>query len=96
MEGKGQKMINLGDRVKDPVTGVQGIAYVRSHYLQGCDRIGIQPPTLRKKGEIPVVPDLFHVDEPQLVVVRRNVIKQKSEGKDNGGPSFFGPRDYKK
>ena len=84
-------MVNLGDRVKDPVTGISGIAYVRLQYLQGCDRIGIQPPTVREKGKVPIVPDLFHVDEPQCVVVKRNVVNKKKE-QPNGGPSFFAPR----
>lgn len=86
-------MINLGDRVRDPVTGIYGIAYVRLSYLQGCDRIGIQPPTVRVKGKEPVVPDLFHCDEPQLVVMKRNAISKPKTKKDNGGPSFFGKRE---
>jgi len=87
-------MINLGDKVRDPVTGIYGIAYVRLSYLQGCDRIGIQPPTVRVKGKVPVVPDLFHCDEPQLVVMKRNAIMaQPKSKKDNGGPSYFSKRD---
>lgn len=38
-------MINLGDEVQDTVTGFQGIAVSRHVYLQGCDRITIQPPS---------------------------------------------------
>ena len=87
--------INLGDRVKDPVTGIYGIAYVRLSYLQGCDRIGLQPPTIREKGKEPVVPDLFHVDEPQLEVVKRGVVEihNNSDPADPGGPSYFASRD---
>ena len=84
-------MIKLGDQVKDPVTGIYGIAYVRLSYLQGCDRIGIQPPTIRKAGEAPTVPELFHVDEPQLIIMKRQVVQKKAEA-PNGGPSFFGKR----
>lgn len=89
-------MINLGDRVKDPVTGIYGIAYLRIIYLQGCNRIGIQPPTIRVAGKEPIVPELFNVDEPQLVVIKKNAIatsKKSKQKEDPGGPSFFSPRD---
>lgn len=88
--------VNLGDRVRDPVTGIQGIAYVRMTYLQGCDRIGIQPPTVREKGKEPKVPDLYHVDEPQLAIVKRKVVKCQENGATApGGPSYFA-KDSKK
>lgn len=86
-------MCNLGDRVKDPVTGIFGIAYLRTQYMQGCDRIGIQPPTIFVEGKEAIVPDLFHVDEPQLEIMKKNVIDVKARKNDNGGPSFFAPRD---
>ena len=35
-------MINLGDKVKDIVSGYTGIAVCRTSYLEGCDRIAIQ------------------------------------------------------
>lgn len=89
-----KKMIELGDRVKDPVTGISGIAYVRLSYLQGCDRIGIQPPLIKAKDKEPIVPDLFHVDEPQLKITKKHAIDvQAKKADDNGGPSFFAPRD---
>jgi len=85
-------MINIGDTVKDPVTGIGGIAYVRLSYLQGCDRIGLQPPLVKEKGKAPIVPALFHVDEPQLVLVKKSTLK-KNTTKDTGGPSYFAKRD---
>lgn len=80
--------INLGDTVKDPVTGIKGIAYVRCSYLQGCDRIGIQEPVIKEKGKESIVPELFHVDEPQLDLVKRSTLK-KTTAKKPGGPSSF-------
>ena len=82
-------MIALGDRVKDPITGIAGLAYTRIVYMQGCDRIGIQGPTLRVKGKLPEVPELYYVDEPQLVVVTK--AKKPKRKTKNGGPSAFGP-----
>ncbi len=83
-----RKRVECGDQVKDPVTGISGLAYVRLEYLQGCDRIGIQIPTIREKNKAPIVPELFHVDEPQLDIVKRGKIKPQGE-KETGGPSFF-------
>ena len=87
--------IDLGDKVKDPVTGIYGIAYVRLSYLQGCDRIGIQPPTVREKGKVPNVPELFHVDEPQLEIITKGVVHVRGVVEDPGGPSHFG-KDVKR
>lgn len=81
-------MVNLGDEVKDPVTGIKGIAYVKLSYLQGCDRIGVQQPAYKDKEGDMQVPNLWHVDEPQLIVVKEKVIKKGDEG-ITGGPSKF-------
>ena len=35
-------MIKLGDRVKDSITGYEGIAIARSEYLYGCVSIQVQ------------------------------------------------------
>jgi hypothetical protein len=47
---------------------------------------------VRQKGKEPVVPDLFHVDEPQLTVVKRNAIAPPKKAAKPGGPSFSAPR----
>lgn len=81
-------MVKLGNKVKDPVTGISGIAFCRVSYLQGCDRIGVQMPTYKDDEGKTVVPDLYHVDEPQLTILKGGVKPAKST---TGGPSFFGP-----
>ena len=65
-------MIELGDKVKDTVTGFSGIAVCRSTYLQGCVRFGVQGQVT--KNEAPAEWQYF--DEPQLKVVKKNAIKQ--------------------
>jgi len=82
-------MIKLGDKVKDPVTGYVGIAYARTIYLQGCDRIGIQAPVYKDRDGALCVSELFHVDEPQLIVLTKS--KPKKKKSETGGPSSFGP-----
>ena len=61
-------MVTLGDFVKDPITGFKGIAISRHSYLNGCDRISIQPP-LDKNGKCP---DTVTFDEPQLTILKKN------------------------
>jgi len=80
------KKIKLGDKVKDPITGFEGIAYSRISYLQGCDRIGIQAPMIQKEGEAPIVPELYHVDEPQLELVET---LPKTKKTTTGGASGY-------
>ena len=84
-------MVNLGDRVRDPLTEVEGIAYCRHSYLQGCDRIGIQQPPIKRKENESLIPELYVVDEPQLILVKKGVIKCQEEviKKTPGGPSGF-------
>lgn len=57
--------IVLGTKVKDSVTGFEGIADNRTEWLFGCDRICVQP-LMKEDG---TVPDSRMIDEPQLVVL---------------------------
>ena len=74
--------INLGDKVKDTVTGFVGIAIGRTTWLHGCDRIIVQPEGLNKEGKIF---ENNSFDEPQLEVVGAKRVKE-------GGHSTGGPR----
>lgn len=77
-------MINLGDKVKDIVTGFVGIATARHSYLNGCDRLTIQPSYKVKEG---IQPDSQTFDEPQLKIVKSSVVLQGS--KLTGGVDKF-------
>lgn len=58
--------VNLGDLVKDKVSGFTGIATSRTEFLNGCVRFGVSPNELDKdKKPIPI--ECF--DEEQLLVV---------------------------
>lgn len=77
--------IDLGDKVKDTVTGFTGIAIARTTWLHGCDRVTVQPP-LGKDGKHP---DNVTFDEKQLVLVKAAVVKTESKkpsGARTGGP----------
>lgn len=71
--------LNLGDRVRDKITGFSGIITSRTQWLHNCNTYGVQPTQL-KDG----VPQDRHVfDEPQLEVVDKKVI---DEHRSTGGP----------
>ncbi len=64
-------MINLGDRVKDKITGLKGIVIGKTDWLYGCLRLVVQPE--ESKDGKPA--DTFNVDEPQVELLKAAVIK---------------------
>ena len=64
--------IELGDKVTDTVSGMIGIAISRTEYLHGCMRIGVQ--AQETKDGKPT--DAIWIDEPQLDVVGRAVVRR--------------------
>lgn len=73
-------MINLGDRVKDRITGFVGIATARTEWINGCVRFGVQSDTL--KDGLPTEAQWF--DEPQLAVLKAGQVQLGRSEK--GGP----------
>ena len=63
-------MVELGDRVKDKISGLKGIVVGISNYLYGCRRISIQPE--ESKDGNPA--EWFTIDEPQVDVVEKAAI----------------------
>lgn len=80
-------MIELGDKVKDPVTGFIGIAVAKTTWLHGCNRISVQPQDLNKDGA-PRDAQVF--DEMQLTIIKKAVIKSTNAYSE---PKTGGPRD---
>lgn len=75
-------MIVLGSEVKDVVSGFSGIAVASHRYLNGCERITVQP-KIEKDGKLP---ESQTFDAPQLEVVPGKKIKGKT---DTGGPKKY-------
>ncbi len=81
-------MVDVGDGVKDIITGLTGIAVCRCEWLYGCVRVGVQP-CIADKGK---VPDIVYVDEPQLEVVKRDAVatagvpKRRAVARTHGPP----------
>ncbi len=57
-------MITLGDKVKDKITGLTGIATERREFLNGCIQYAVQGKAKEEK-----MPDAWYIDEQQLEVV---------------------------
>jgi len=61
---------NLGDKVKDQITGFEGIVTCCSMWLTGCNTYGIKPLDL-KDGK---PQESVYLDEPQLELMEEKVI----------------------
>ncbi|KKK47803.1 hypothetical protein LCGC14_3151530, partial [marine sediment metagenome] len=77
--------VELGDKVRDPITGFKGTAVAFTQWLFGCRRITVQPTGINKDG------NMFEVqvfDEPQLRITKRaNISEKVTELRAvNGGP----------
>ena len=76
--------IQLGDKIRDKVSGLTGIATGRIEYLNGCIQYGITPQA--KDGK---TADTCYFDERQIEVVKKLAVVV--EKKTTGGPSPYCP-----
>lgn len=68
-------MINLGDRVKDRVTGYEGIATARIEYLNKCVQYCVEA----RVGKDGKKPDGVYIDIDQLEVTKENAVEIDTE-----------------
>ena len=68
--------IKLGQKVRDRITGIEGIAIGRTEWLYGCNRIVIQPKGTGSDGK-PI--ESVVVDEPQCEVRGGGFMKEGEE-----------------
>jgi hypothetical protein len=71
---------NLGDRVKDAVTGFTGVCIARYEWLNGCVRYGVQNEKLKDGKPTEEV----SIDQGQLALVKAAAVKVAPI--DTGGP----------
>jgi len=74
-------MIKLGQRVRDKVTGFEGIATARCEYLNGCIQYCIKPTELRKGEMI----EGQYIDSQQIEIVKEEE-HQELPAEGSGGP----------
>jgi hypothetical protein len=72
----------VGETLKDKVTGYEGICVSRSEYLTGCNRYALQSSKLIEGKPS----DWHHFDEHQLEKVNKKKLEIKpAQGKEKGG-----------
>lgn len=84
------KNLDLGDEVKDRVTGFTGIIVGHARYLTGCDQYNVQPQCDPEKPG--VHPDGYWFDEGKLELLKTKVVtmdevKAEKKGCDVAPPS---------
>ena len=80
-------MVDLGDKVKDTVSGFTGIVISKTFYLQGCARICVHP-RVDKNGKLPTIGSF---DEPQVKVIKKGAVKPG--GGITGGVAYAQPSE---
>ena len=68
-------MINLGDRVQDVISGINGIVVAKTQWLYGCERVTIEPEG-NDKGKMF---DRITVDMPQVKLLKSKILVAKKE-----------------
>jgi len=70
-------MVKLGQKVRDVVTGFEGIATAKVEYINGCVQFGVQPQAAEGK-----FPDSVYVDHQRLAMISEGPSMPSS---DTGG-----------
>lgn len=85
--------VQLGDKIRDTVTGLEGIATVRYTYMNGCRYYNLQPHSVvDKQSGITGVPESHHLNQARLEVTKPLVVdipvaKPTTAGRVPGGPA---------
>ena len=78
--------VELGDRVRDKMTGFEGIAYGRWTCLTGCVSYDVHPPA--KDGK---VPSSEWMDESRLEVIEAGAVSLTVKEEEPAGPCSLAP-----
>jgi len=70
----------LGKKVKDKITGFEGIATSKHIYLTGCNQYALQP-VINKEGK---VPDREYFDEGRLEIIGEGINLEEIAGEKPG------------
>ena len=75
---------NLGDEVKDRITGFSGIIISRTQWLTNCNTYGLKSQQLDKDGK-PQEMQCF--DEPNIVLLTAQKYEERNPVEKTGGPT---------
>lgn len=62
--------IRLGDKVRDRISGMEGIVVGYSTWLFGCERVALQPKDIKDGRPV----DLVHIDAAQCELIERDAV----------------------
>ena len=82
--------ITLGHRVRDSITGFEGIATARVTYMYGCARILIEPTRLDSDGKR--LEDVYFDEQRVEHVEDREISVSPQNSATSGGPQRDPPR----
>ena len=68
-------MIKLGQKVRDKVTGFEGVATAKLEYINGCIQYCVKP-KIKEQGKMP---EGVYIDHQQLEVLDEETIIEKDE-----------------
>lgn len=60
---------NLGDSVRDELTGFEGMVYTHLRHITGCDTVWVRSATEKKNAEGKLLEECFDVIRLELVTV---------------------------
>jgi hypothetical protein len=83
------QVVTLGSKVRDTITGFEGIATGRSQFLNGCVSVCVTRSEVTKDGEV----KLEWFDEQRIEVVERGAFRAQPSTATAGGPHSIPPRD---
>jgi hypothetical protein len=84
-------MVALGNKVRDSITGFEGIVIGRTEWLYGCTRLGVEPQKLHE-GK-PVEAQWF--DEQRLTVLTDDKPQVSKDSKARTGGPHNDPKPRK-
>ncbi len=70
---KNENVIELGDEVKDIVSGFEGVVTSSTEFLNGCRRVCVTPPVDKDGKE----PPNGHFDVEQLQILQKAKVKRR-------------------
>lgn len=77
--------IELGDVVRDRISGFKGVVVCLAEWLNGCERVTVQPQKLKSDGS-PIGLQTFDVD--QIEIIKH---EDRSKFKNNTGGPYPNP-----
>lgn len=85
---KSETVIELGQKAKDKVTGLEGIITGRATYIYGCDQYCLVPPVSSDSK----LPDAHWFDEGRIEIVGKGILPEEVQVGDPGGPQRDAPK----